>query len=388
MQDKRKKIHQIISQTVDKCLPKYNSGLVLPVCDLFLQLEELGEFSLISKLKESLVPFGFNPGSPNYGWCRQPDKQGLIRYLCELQSSYGKEPIKIIQPKFSTSDSRFLFQDLSKTPKEVDEPKRTESILKDFPDGVILPNEILLHILRYSDPVTIFPLVHWDFLTKGLLSHLVSDEKMWSQALKAYNPYFSNSIAIPNGVFKGEIKKVEKSAFARFSFVRLAWSSIRSPWVKDDLGIFSFLNFVQAPITSHPVLLGEEAILKGKYRNNKSHNPSFLGEIVSGNLKIDVHAQVRPHPSKVLSLSFDIHPKENLTSPYISIRRQSRGSFVSFEIFFPRKLAPGTSEDQLIREMFSLDISVDTYIFRNRLLEEFKNNHAYYDKILLRRFQK
>lgn len=387
MQDNKEKIHQIISQTLDNCLPKYNSGLVLPVCDLFLKLEELGEFSLISKLKENLTPFGFNPESPNYGWCRQPDKQGLIQHLCELQSSYGKEPVKIIQPSFPIPNSRFLFQDLSKTPKKVIEPKQGKSILRDFPDGVILPNEILLHILRFSDPVTIFPLVHWDFLTGGLLSHLVSDEEMWSQALKAYNPYFSDSIVIPNGVFKGEIKKVEKSAFARFSFVRLARSSINSPWTKDDLGIFSFLKFVQAPITSHSVLLGEEATLKGTYRSNKSRNPSFLGEIVSTKFEIDVHAQIRDYPSRVLSLSFDIHPREDRSGPYISIRR-SRGSFVSFELFFLRKLAPGTSEDQLIREMFSLDISVDTYIFRNRLLEEFKNNHAYYEKILLRRFQK
>lgn len=387
MQDNKEKIHQIISQTLNRCLPKYNSGLVLPVCDLFLKLEELGEFSLISKLKENLTPFGFNPESPNYGWCRQPDKQGLVQHLCELQSNYGKEPIKIIQPSISIPNSRFLFQDFNKTPKKVIESKQGKSILRDFPDGVILPNEILLHILRFSDPVTIFPLVHWDFLTGGLLSHLVSDGEMWSRALKAYNPYFSDSIVIPNGVFKGEIKKVEKSAFARFSFVRLARSSINSPWTQKDMGIFSFLGFVQAPITSHPILLGEEAILKGKYRNGISRFRSFLGEIVSTKFEIDVHAQIRDYPYRVLSLSFDIHPKDNLTGPYISIRR-SRGSFISFELFFPRRLPPGVSEDQLIREMFSLGISVDTYIFRRFLLEEFKRNHAYYEKILLQRFQK
>ncbi|AHH01864.1 hypothetical protein pv_297 [Pithovirus sibericum] len=383
MEDNREKIHQIISQTVERCLPKYNSGLVLPVCDLFLELEELGEFSLISNLKESLIPFGFNPNSPNYGWCRQPDKQGLIRYLCELQSTYGKEPIRVIQPKFP--NSRFLFQNLSKIPKKVVETKQIRSILEDFPDGVILPNEILLHILRFSDSVTIFPLVHWDFLTEGLLSHLVSDEEMWSQALKAYNPYFSDSIMIPNGVFKGKIKKVEKSAFARFCFVYLVRSSIQSPWVKEDSGIFSFLKFVQAPITCHPILLGEVAVMRGKYRNNKFGNSSFLGEIVSSNFDIDVHAQVCKSPARVLSLTFEVHSKRDRINPYISIRR-TRGSSGSFEIFFPRILHLGTSEDRLIREMFSLDISVDTYIFRNRLLEEFRNNYSYYEKVLLRRF--
>lgn len=258
---------------------------------------------------------------------------------------------------------------------------------KNFTTSIIettFSNEILLHIFQYVDPLTLFPLVYHDLLNGGVFADLALREEIWSSAIKLYYPYFSEWIIIPKEILDEKFGKERKTAFARFSFIRCS-REIRSPWKEEDLGIFSFRNFLQARVPYHPLLLGEgEFVLRGKYLTGNNCS-NFFGEINSNRFKINLHAQICNFETRIVFFHFDVHLKCQPKAPYISIRRVGRKrSRCGFRICYP--IGFGISKEDLIQEMFSLDISVDIYYFLDRLIEEFYTNYSFYRKALLKRF--
>lgn len=81
---KEQSIRELLNQTIGKCLEGSRSGLILPICTLFQQLEERKEIRLSQCLKEKLTPLGLDPKSENFGWLQEPPEQELLLVLVQF----------------------------------------------------------------------------------------------------------------------------------------------------------------------------------------------------------------------------------------------------------------------------------------------------------------
>lgn len=344
---------EIISSAVERaillCQKTYSSGLVMPICDLFNLMENLHEPNRIRELKRKLIPLGFNPESPNYGWKSEPSKVLLIQALIE----FGCNLI----------------------PKEI-VPFLHSSCLK-------LPGEIIEKIFEYVDEKTLLPLVIEDLKCQGFFSNFSKKDRIWQQAFRKSFSFIDDRVKLDQIIDK----KFSDTPFNKFLFLTRHKHDLLSPLKEEDGEIFCFRGNVQAPLPEHPNLFGKGIIpyLRGKFTETYQKDiVTFIGEVEHSHshLKITIWARVSTSEKKVVDIHLNVQKRDDLLDAFICFWGKRDWQRISCGV---QGQLYGRTKLFILQDLFKIRSPLDSHI-KPLIEHELVTNFASYEKILLKKF--